>query len=193
MTETPARARQLRRCRNRERKQRTQNDLGAFVERLLRSLARALRTAGVILDQKLDIGILEFRQRHLGGVLHGLRGDAGIAGGRQRQDQSHLDLPGARNERLLNRSRGTRLRTERIGKRAQALLHARAGPEQGCAEDQANRRPPGCPRRLTLGRQRFGFGRTHHRISSLDRPKSARNFNLQSIRRADSGILSANS
>ena len=50
-----ARARQLRGRRNRQRKQRTENDLGAFVERLLRALLRALRAAAVVLDQELDV------------------------------------------------------------------------------------------------------------------------------------------
>ena len=57
--------------------------------------AGALRAAAVVLDQELDVRILEFRQRHFGGVLHRLRGDAGIARGRERQDQADLDLPGA--------------------------------------------------------------------------------------------------
>ena len=38
---------------------------------------------------------------HLGRVLHRLRGDAGIAGGREWQDQADLDLPGADRKRLL--------------------------------------------------------------------------------------------
>ena len=70
-------------------------------------------------------------------------------------------------------------RAERIGERAEALLHAGAGPEQGRAEDQADRRPPGGPGRLGFGRRRFGFERPHHRISSLDRPKSARTSTCQ--------------
>ena len=57
-------------------------------------------------------GILEFRQRHFGGVLHRLRGNAGIAGGRQRQDQADLDLPGADRLRLLRRP-GRRVRCAR--------------------------------------------------------------------------------
>jgi hypothetical protein len=109
-----------------------------------------LRIAAVILDQKLDVRILKFRQRHLGGILHRLRGDAGIARGRQRQDQSHLDLPVTGNERLLRRPGRTRLRrTERIGELAHTLGNvAGASPKQGRAENQANRRPPGYPRRL---------------------------------------------
>ena len=47
------------------------------------------------------IGILEFGQRHLRGIFHRLCGNAGIACGRQRQDQSDLDLPGADRDRLL--------------------------------------------------------------------------------------------
>ena len=115
------------------------------LERLLGALLRALRAAAIVLDQELDVGILEFRQRHLGGVLHRLRGDAGIAGGRQRQDQADLDLPGADRERLLLRAGGpgVGLRAERIGKLAKALLHAGAGAEQRRAENQADRRPPG--------------------------------------------------
>ena len=40
---------------------------------------RALRRAAVVLHQQLDVGVLEFGERHLGGVLHRLRRDAGIA------------------------------------------------------------------------------------------------------------------
>ena len=47
------------------------------------------------------LGLLEFRQRHLGGVFHRLRGDAGIARRRQRQDQADLDLAVTDRLRLL--------------------------------------------------------------------------------------------
>ena len=80
------------------------NNLRAFVERLLGRLLRALRIAGVVLDQQLDVGVLEFRQRHFGGILHGLRRDAGIARRRQRQDQPDLDLAAADRKRLLLRA-----------------------------------------------------------------------------------------
>ena len=95
-------------------------------------------------------GILEFRQRHLGGVLHRLRGDAGIAGGRQRQDQADLDLAGADRVRLLRRAGGSLglVRAERIGK----LAAAGAGPEQRRAENQANRGPPGRARKPRIRR-----------------------------------------
>ena len=85
--------------------------LGAFVERLLRRLLGAARGAAVILDQELDVGAVEFDQRHLGGVLHGLRGDAGVAASRQRQDQPDLDLSGADRDRLLRPVRRTGLRS----------------------------------------------------------------------------------
>src|SRR6185312_752885 len=68
-----ARARQLRGRRHRGGEQRAQNDFRALAERLLGHLLGALRTAAVILDQKLDVRTLEFRQRHLGRVLHRLR------------------------------------------------------------------------------------------------------------------------
>jgi hypothetical protein len=74
------------------REQRTENDLGAFVDQLLRRLLRARRAAGVVLHQKLDIRIVEFTQRKLGGVAHRLRGHAGIAGRAERQDETDLDL-----------------------------------------------------------------------------------------------------
>ena len=75
------------------REQRTENDLGAFVDQLLRRLLRARRAAAVVLHQKLDVRIVEFTQRQLGGVAHRLRGHAGIAGRAERQDESDLDLP----------------------------------------------------------------------------------------------------
>ena len=58
----------------------------------------------MILDQELDIRILEFRQRHFGGVAHRLRGEPGIACRRQRQDQPDLDLSGPDRLRLLLRT-----------------------------------------------------------------------------------------
>ncbi len=144
-----ARPRQLRGRRNGSREQRTQNHFRALAERLLRDLLGALRAAAVILDQELDVGILKLGQRHLGRVLHRLRGDAGIAGCRQRQDQPDLDLAVADRKRLLLRPGGTCIglrrggRTERIGELAERLLHAGASAEQRGAENQADRRPPG--------------------------------------------------
>ena len=120
-------ARQLRGGRDRAREQRPQNDLRAFLERLLGGLLRALRGAAVILDQKLDVRILEFRQRHLGGVLHRLRGDAGVAGGRERQQQADLDLPGADRERLLLRPGRSRV----LGRAERVLLPPEHAPSRG--------------------------------------------------------------
>jgi hypothetical protein len=99
-----------------------------------------LRAAAVILDQKLDVRILEFRQRHLGRVLHRLRGDAGIAGGRERQDQADLDLPVADRKRLLLRACGSLGlgSSERVRNRA-----AGAGAEQRRAQNKTDCRPPG--------------------------------------------------
>ena len=83
------------------REQRPEDDFGALGERLLRRLLRAAGGAAVVLHQKLDVGIVEFGERHLGGVAHRLRRRAGIALRRQRQDQRDLDLPGADLGRLL--------------------------------------------------------------------------------------------
>ena len=69
------------------REQRADDDLGALVERLLRGLLSAGGGAAIVFHQKLDVGAVELGERHLGGVLHRLRDDAGIAAGRQRQDQ----------------------------------------------------------------------------------------------------------
>ena len=60
---------------DREREQRPEDDLGALVEHLLRRLLGALRAAAVVLHQQLEVRVVEFRERHLGGVAHGLRGD----------------------------------------------------------------------------------------------------------------------
>ena len=123
----------------------------------------------VILDQELDVGILEFGQRHLGRVLHRLRGDAGVAGGRERQQHPDLDLPGADRERLLRRSG----RSGVLG-RSERVLRAGARAKQGRAENEADRRPPGRSRQPRIRRSRLAIERAYHRLSSLDRPPSAR-------------------
>ena len=137
-------------------------------------LLRALRAAAIILDQELDVGILEFRQRHFGGILHRLRGDTGISRRRQRQNQAYLDLPRPNRKWLLLRAGRLRaLRTEL----AEALLHARTCAEQGRAEEEAQRSPPGSPKI-----RRLGFERPHHHISFLDRP-NRRDVHSPGIRR----------
>ena len=70
-------------------------------------------------------------------------------------------------------------RTERIGKLAQALLHAGAGRQAGARRGSGRPRSAGSPAaeiwpRTEFGRRRLGIERAHHRISSLDRPQSAR-------------------
>ena len=88
------------------REQRTDDDFGALVDRLLRGGLRALRRAGVVFDQQLDVRILEFGERHFRRVLHRLRGDAGIALRRQRQDQRRrLTWPAPRSVRAGRRLR----------------------------------------------------------------------------------------
>jgi hypothetical protein len=88
--------------------QRTHDDLGAFVERLLGGLLGALRGAGVVLDQELDIRVVEFGERELGCVAHRLAGETRIAAGRERQHQPDPDLPGA--DRVARRLLGRRRR-----------------------------------------------------------------------------------
>ena len=79
---------------NREAEQRPEDDFGALLDRLLGGSLRALRAAAVVLDQQLDVRILKFDQRELGGVAHRLRGNAGIACARQRQQQADADRAG---------------------------------------------------------------------------------------------------
>jgi len=66
-----------------------------------------LRGAAIVLHQELYVRLLEFRERHFGGILHRGRGDAGIALRRQRQDQADADLSGA-DLRRLHRLAGRR-------------------------------------------------------------------------------------
>ena len=91
---------------DREREQRAQDDLGAFVERLLRRLLRTRRAAAVVLHQQLEIRVVEFRERHLGGVAHGLRRHRRVAACGQRQDETDLDLAFADIGRGLGRPAG---------------------------------------------------------------------------------------
>ena len=58
-----AAARELRDAGHRQREQRPENDFRALVERLLGALLRAGGGAGIVLDQKLEIGIAEFGER----------------------------------------------------------------------------------------------------------------------------------
>ena len=107
-----ARARELPDRTDGEREQGSEDDLGAFVERLLGGLLRARRAAAVVLHQQLDVGIVEFRERHLGGIAHRLRGHRRVAARRQRQDQADLDLALADTGRRLRRRRRLRAGNE---------------------------------------------------------------------------------
>jgi hypothetical protein len=107
--------------------------------------------------------MLEFRQRHLASVFHRLRGDAGIARRRQRQQQPDLDLPIARNGRLLgwpSRS-GAFGAGEGIGK----LLRAAAGREQGDAQQKTDCRPPRRAQGRRCGSISSGFEWARHHVS----------------------------
>ena len=110
-----ARARDLPDDAHRLREQRAEDQFGAFVERLLRGQPRAVGRAAVVFHQKLNVRRFEFGERHFGGVAHRLAGNAGIAAGRQRQNQRDLDLAGA--ERRLGHWRpGRRLRRRASGR-----------------------------------------------------------------------------
>ena len=124
---------------NRLRKQRTDDQLGAFVERLLSRELRALRRTGVILHEQLDVGIFEFVERHFGGVLHRLRGDAGIALRRQRQDQPDANLAAADIIAGLRRRFGRLARKDVAAGRASGTgarrqSHGECGNRKGIAD-----------------------------------------------------------
>ena len=78
------------------REQRPENDLRALVDRLLaQPAARSAALPASSFTSSWMSGLVEFRERQFGGILHRLRGEAGIATGRQRQDQRDLDLAAA--------------------------------------------------------------------------------------------------
>src|SRR6202011_2882480 len=86
---------------DRERKQGTENDLGAFIKGLLGGRLSTRRGPAVVLHQKLNVRILELGERHVGGVLHRWRADPAIAARRKRQHQTDLDLTAADGGALL--------------------------------------------------------------------------------------------
>jgi hypothetical protein len=142
-----ARARDLACGRHRLCEQGAENKLGALVDRLLRGRLRPRCGAATILEQKLDIWILELSQRQFGGVLHGLRRQPDIAGGRQRQDQSDPDLTGADRAGNLSRLRGRLAR--RLGLFDPGTeLPARAGAEHHRRKPQQAPEPGSAAKRF---------------------------------------------
>jgi hypothetical protein len=77
---------------NGEREKGSENDFGPFVERLLRRLLRAGSIAAVVLHQELNVGAVEFRNRELGRIAHGLAGHERISCSGKRQDEPDLHL-----------------------------------------------------------------------------------------------------
>jgi hypothetical protein len=129
---------------DRLRKQRPEDDLSALVERLLGGQPRRLGGAAIVHHQKLDVGSVELGDRHLGGVAHRLPGEAGIATGRQRQNETDLDLAGADGGagRRLGALRRRRRRGERIEQAgiAGAARQERARRSQQALQGAAPRR-----------------------------------------------------
>jgi hypothetical protein len=127
---------------------RPENDLRAFLDGLVGRRLRALRGAAVVLDEQLHVRRLELGQRHFGGVLHRLRGCAGIAGGRHRQQQRDLDGPrtGGSDRRLLDAAdRCARQRLDlRLAVAATDAAREHARADQG--SDRAEYAAPGTGR-----------------------------------------------
>ena len=72
--------------------QRTQDQLGAALDRLVGSSLRALGRALVVLDDQLHARAVALEQGKLARLLEALADDPGLAMGRQRHEQRHLDL-----------------------------------------------------------------------------------------------------
>ena len=117
--------------RHRLGEQRPENDFSTLIDGLLRTLLCALRSAAVVLDQELDIRILKFGERQFCGVAHRLRGDGGIAGRRQRQQEPDLDLAAAHRRWLL-------LRAGRLLATGERRLHAGATGNERRPQNQAD-------------------------------------------------------
>jgi hypothetical protein len=138
---------------------------GAFVEHLLRRLLCTGSAAAVVLHQELDVGVVEFRQRHLGGIAHGLRRHRRVAAARQGQDEPGLDLA------FPDIARGLR---GRAGRGAGEIAHARAAgqQEEGRQGGQPRRwhargpRPPGLPDCEHMGRSPRDDGASCRRQST---------------------------
>ena len=165
---------------HRLREQRAEDDLGAFVDRLLPPPARAVRIAAIVLDQQLDVRIVEFGEREFGGVLHRLRREPGIAGRRQRQDQRDLDLASA------DLAAGLRRRGQAIRPLADAPVPATcagAAGKRAAASANAGRTAESPPR------HERGFRNDPDTANFLnDRARAAG----RGARGSQSGILSSN-
>ena len=142
---------------DRLREQRPEDDLGAFIDRLLCADTCGFCGAAIVFDQKLNVRIVELGDRHFRGVAQGLTGDPGIAGSRQRQDESGFDLAGAdrRGQRGL---RGLR------GRGGQILRGLRAaGQKRACgAKEAGDRAAARWPTRRALNLQLRGHGSSPH-------------------------------
>lgn len=124
------------------RKQRPENDFRALVERLLCTDLRRFRGAPIVFDEQRYVGSVEFRECHFRGVAHGLAGDARIAGRRQRQNETGLDL--ARPDRCGQRCR---LTCRKLGRRCRGeilRIVGAAGDQRACRSKQARNRAAPC-------------------------------------------------
>jgi hypothetical protein len=76
--------------------QRAENDLSAFVDGLSSGELGPGSSPAVILGKKLNVWFAELRERHFGGIAHGLACRSGISDVRQWQDQRNFDAAGTR-------------------------------------------------------------------------------------------------
>ncbi len=96
--------------RHRFRKQRSNDQRGAALERVLGRCPGSFRRALVVLDDELQVGIVALEQRKLGCLLEALADHAGLALRRERYQHRHLHqrpvlaLVGAERARLPVRS-----------------------------------------------------------------------------------------
>lgn len=118
----------------------------ALAQGPLRAGLSALRRAGVVFDQVLDIRVLELGQRQLRRVLHRLRGEPGAALRRQRQDERDPHRAGAdRRLRLLRQLLAGRFGLAEIAEVAEIAKLATPARRQRQARDDAKSRRHAAP------------------------------------------------
>ena len=115
-----------------------EDDLGTFVDRLLRDLARAGCIATIVFDQQLQVRDVEFSQRHLGGATHGGAGRARVSACREWKNEPDFHLASAYAGAAFARLGWCRRRAgERVARR-----HPGARGQQGTSQHDGQ--PPRC-------------------------------------------------
>ena len=166
-----ARARQLRGRRHRGREQRTQNDLGALAERLLGDLCAPCGLPPSSLIRSWMLGFWNSASAISAAFFIDCAATPALPAADSGRIRPTLTCPVPTASGCCCGPAGPSGWTGRTGWKSGS---AGAGAEQGRAENEANRRPPGRSRRPRIRRSRLAIERAYHLVSSLDRPPSAR-------------------